>query len=251
MDSIKSPEFRERSKNASPYFRMMSLIFNYILYDFAGGKKHLKVSSVVSSVCLGLMPVTLFLKHHFAVDTYQSWWTTALYFSYLFVWPSKGFFFPDESWEAKLTNMSALIFAGFNLSELCSGFYFVSGYHPYAYPLSDMQWLSLCTVLYVLGVLIFTISDAQKHFILKYQKQRSLFTDGFFKYVRNPNYLGQTMVYSSFALMAYDWIPALIYAVIFVCIFWTNMKIKEASMSRYPNWSEYKKSTGFFFPKFW
>jgi protein-S-isoprenylcysteine O-methyltransferase Ste14 len=251
MDSTTTSDFKARSQKASKYIQLVNFVFSYLLYDFGGGQKKIKVSTVVSTVCLALIPITLYLKFHFAVGTWQSWWTTAIYISYLFVWPSKGHFFPDESWEPKLTNPSVIIFASYNLAELAAGYYFVSGYHPYAYPLPDEQWLALCTVVFILGVLIFTLSDAQKHFILKYQKPRSLFTDGFFRYTRNPNYLGQTMVYTSFGMMAFDWIPLAVYVFVFIFVFITNMLVKEASMSRYPQWAEYKKRTGLLLPKFW
>lgn len=251
MESTKSEQYEKRTKNVNSYFKTVRFIFDYLLYDFAGGPKKIKAAHVVTTVCLSLIPITLILKNYFQNDSFQSWWTTSIYFSYLFVWPMKGHFFPDESWEQKLTYLSAIIFACFNLAELSAGFYFVSGYKPHSYPLSDVVWLSLCTVIYVFGVLIFTLSDAQKYFILKNQQKRELFTDGFFKYIRHPNYLGQGLVYTSFMLMAYDWVPVIIYIPIFVFLFFTNMKIKEASMSRYPNWNAYKQKTGMLFPKIW
>ena len=42
--------------------------------------------------------------------------------------------------------------------------------------------------------------DAQKYYVLQIQK--GLITNGMFAYVRHPNYLGEMMIYLSFALLA-------------------------------------------------
>jgi steroid 5-alpha reductase family enzyme len=42
-------------------------------------------------------------------------------------------------------------------------------------------------------------ADAQKYFTLRLQP--GLITHGMFRYIRHPNYLGEMMIYGSFALM--------------------------------------------------
>ena len=42
-------------------------------------------------------------------------------------------------------------------------------------------------------------SDCQKNITLKLRQ--GLITDAMFKYVRHPNYLGEMMIYTSFALI--------------------------------------------------
>lgn len=70
-------------------------------------------------------------------------------------------------------------------------------------------WLSI--TLYTLGTMIMMVSgmfegieydsiDAQKYYVLQIQK--GLITNGMFAYVRHPNYLGEMMIYLSFALLA-------------------------------------------------
>ena len=48
-------------------------------------------------------------------------------------------------------------------------------------------------------------ADAQKYFTLRVK--RGLITDGVHRYVRHPNYLGEMMIYGSFALMVWHWLP--------------------------------------------
>ncbi len=40
--------------------------------------------------------------------------------------------------------------------------------------------------------------------------RRGLITDGFFARTRNPNYLGEMMIYGSFAALSMHWIPSMV-----------------------------------------
>ena len=62
---------------------------------------------------------------------------------------------------------------------------------------------SLGIVFYVLGMFFHFVADAQKFFTLKYRKPRKLITEGLFRYTRNPNYLGEVMIYVGYA---FEWI---------------------------------------------
>ena len=55
-----------------------------------------------------------------------------------------------------------------------------------------------------------------------------------FRYVRHPNYLGEMMIYLSFALMVWHWLPFVVLAWVWGGLFVVNMILKEARMSRYP-----------------
>jgi len=61
------------------------------------------------------------------------------------------------------------------------------------------------------------------------------------RYVRHPNYLGEMLIYFSFALMVWHWLPFLVLTWVWIGLFAVNMIIKEASLSRYPQWLEYRK----------
>ncbi len=60
--------------------------------------------------------------------------------------------------------------------------------------------MGIAVLLHTLGVAIMLVSDAQKYYTLQYKK--GLITDGMFKYIRSPNYLGEVMIYSSYGLVA-------------------------------------------------
>ena len=75
-----------------------------------------------------------------------------------------------------------------------------------------------------------------------------LIADGMHPYVRHPNYLGKMMIYGSFALMVWHWLPWLVLAWVRLGLFAVNMVMKEASLSRHPGWAEYRCRTGWLLP---
>ncbi|GIS70649.1 MAG: hypothetical protein CM1200mP10_02260 [Candidatus Neomarinimicrobiota bacterium] len=87
--------------------------------------------------------------------------------------------------------------------------------------------------MHTLGVVIMMTADCQKYFTLKYQK--GLIREGLFKYIRHPNYLGEIMLYASYAMIVQHWIPWAILAWVWIGVFLVNILQKEASMSRYKN----------------
>ena len=66
--------------------------------------------------------------------------------------------------------------------------------------------------------------------------KRDFITDGMDRYIRHPNYLGEMLIYGSFALMVWHWLPFIVLAWIWGGLFAVNMTIKEARMSRYGEW---------------
>jgi protein-S-isoprenylcysteine O-methyltransferase Ste14 len=61
---------------------------------------------------------------------------------------------------------------------------------------------------------------------------------GVFTYTRNPNFLGEILIYASYAILANHWLGYLVlaYATLF---FYSRMHVKDASISRYPEWEAY------------
>jgi hypothetical protein len=90
------------------------------------------------------------------------------------------------------------------------------------------------------------MSDLQKYYVIKYKK--GLITDGFFKMTRNPNYLGEVLIYNSFAIIVNRSEFWVILAFAYAIIFGLRMLIKDYSLSKKEGWNEY--DSYFFFPKF-
>lgn len=159
--------------------------------------------------------------------------------SYGLVWIIKDLAFPDSNFHKRIT-------VGAGVASLLTvlGWYWVFGWllisavATPAYPLPDYAWFSLC----ILGCVIMIAADAQKYFTLRLK--RGLITDGMYRFIRHPNYLGEMIIYTSFALMVWQWLPMVVLAWVWSGLFAVNIILKEASMSRYPEWEQYKKHRG-------
>jgi protein-S-isoprenylcysteine O-methyltransferase Ste14 len=155
--------------------------------------------------------------------------------------------FPDPSWQERVT-----IGGGINAFLFVLGPYWlfgwllISGVSKPHYPLPEPMWFCLCITLCLLGAVFMIAADAQKFYTLRVK--RGLITDGLHRYVRHPNYLGEMMIYGSFAMMVWHWFPVLVLAWVWCGLFAVNMLLKEASMSRYPEWAAYKQRSWWLIP---
>ena len=160
--------------------------------------------------------------------------------SYGLVWIIKDLAFPDSSFPRPATVGAGI--ASF-LSVLgwywIFGWLLISGIATPKYPLPDYAWFSLCISMCILGCVIMIAADAQKYFTLRLKL--GLITDGMYRFIRHPNYLGEMITYVSFALMVWHWLPFVVLAWVWSGLFAVKITLKEVSMSRYPKWEQYKK----------
>ena len=218
---------------------------DYLSDDLLGGPKVLKASWVINLQKGGTLPFVLFLMWRFDNWTPTAWTYAALHGSYGLCWLLKDRVFPDPSWEKKVTFGGAFI-----MWALVLGLYWIAPVLIVTGRVEAPAWtLALATIVYVLGVVLMMGADGQKYFTLKVK--RGLITDGFFARVRHPNYLGEMMLYGSFALLAGHWAPWAVLAWVWLGLFLPNMLRKEASMARYPEWKDYVARSGFLLPRPW
>ena len=101
----------------------------------------------------------------------------------------------------------------------------------------------------VAGTLLEGISDNQLHrFKARNPPPDAYIDEGLWRWSRHPNYLGEMMIYGSFAMMVWHWFPVLVLAWVWCGLFAVNMLLKEASMSRYPEWAAYKQRSWWLIP---
>ena len=180
--------------------------------------------------------------------TYQNftigpWIYLALHGTYGLLWLLKDQLFPDKQWEQKISVGQGIFIGMILVLYWVAPFLLISrGVVPSA-PL-----IAAAVALNILGVFLHYGSDAQKYFTLKYHS--GLITEGFFARCRNTNYLGEVLIYSSFALLAQHWLPCLILALFVVGLFLPNMRKKDQSLSRYPEFAEYQARSGLLLPQF-
>ncbi|MCA1727460.1 MAG: DUF1295 domain-containing protein [Actinobacteria bacterium] len=219
-----------------------------MVYEVPFGSRPWKAAWVINFQKAGTFPFLLALMAIYGNPTPAAWIYTAVHGSYGLAWILKDTVFPDRSWQTRVS-----VIGGINMFVFTLGWYWafgwllISGVARPDYPLPQAPWFALCVSLFALGLTIMLAADAQKHFTLKHAP--GLITTGMFSRIRHPNYLGEMLVYGSFALLVWHWLPAVVLAWVWLGIFWVNMIHKEASMARYPEWSAYRARTGWLLPK--
>ena len=220
---------------------------DYLSKDFLGGPRPWKFSWIINFQKGGSFFFFGFLIWYYQNTSTAAWVYLALHGGYGLVWLIKDLTFPDPNWQIKIT-----LGAGINAFLAVLGLYWVFGWllisrtsQP-VYPLPEAVWFALCITLCLLGSVIMIAADAQKFYTLRLQ--RGLITDGMHRWVRHPNYLGEMMIYGSFAMLVWHWFPVLVLAWVWLGLFAVNMVMKEASMSRYPDWAAYKKRSWWLVP---
>ena len=87
----------------------------------------------------------------------------------------------------------------------------------------------------------------QKYTSLELQPE-TLITNKLFGLAHNINYFGELLIYGAMAALAMSWIAFLPLAAVVIFYWIPNMIRKEKSLSRYPNFNEYKHKVRLFFP---
>lgn len=220
---------------------------DYLSVDCLGGPKTIKLAWVVNFQKAGTIVFIALLMYLYDNASTAAWVYLALHGGYGIVWLIKDMTFPDANWQRRVTyagaaNAFLMVLGPYWLF----GWLLVSGHGAEEYPLPDNAWFALCILLCLLGSVIMIAADAQKYFTLRVK--RGLITDGVHRYIRHPNYLGEMMIYLSFAMLAWHWFPFVVLTWVWLAVFAVNMVLKETSMSRYPEWAAYKKRSWWLVP---
>lgn len=175
-------------------------------------------------------------------DNITLWIYLALHGTYGLLWAFKSMLFPDKQWEQPASILRGMvIWTGLTL-------YWIA---PFIIAWNDVQapyWLIASAVsMNIIGTMFHFASDMQKYVQLRLNPGH-LITDGFWRLSRSPNYFGEFLIYSSFAMLAMHWLPFLALAVLVGAAWIPYMRRKEQSLSRYPEFRDYKTRTRSFFP---
>ena len=187
-------------------------------------------------VVAGLM---MFYKNY----SIAAWVYLSLHGTYGILWLLKEKIFPDQYFKEKInfiTSVTGFIFLG---SYWIAPFILISSQKSVSSPI-----IAASISINIIGVFLHFASDAQKYFTLRIQKE--LIKDGFFKKIRNTNYLGEILIYLSFAILSMSYIPFAVLALFFFVVFLPRMIKKDKSLTKYYSFEEYKKKTGLILPKF-
>lgn len=228
-------------------FIQIKQLTDYLTTNFLGGPKPWKLAWVINFQKAGTFVFVMLLMWYYQNHLTAAYLYLALHGGYGFVWLLKDINFPDSGWQKKVTIGAGLMaFFGVLFWYWVIAWLLIKQPETPVYPTSQAVWFSICTALCLLGCVIMIAADAQKYYTLKFKK--GLIDDGIHKYIRHPNYLGEMMIYGSFALLAWHWLAAAILAVVWILVFVPNMVVKERSLSRHPGWDEYKQRSGWILP---
>jgi steroid 5-alpha reductase family enzyme len=186
--------------------------------------------------------IVLLMAYYHRWDNVTLWVYLALHGTYGLLWVFKSNLFPDKQW-----NQPASLARGVLLWAGLTG-YWVAPFIIAAGNVEAPLWmLALAIFLNIVGIMFHFASDMQKYTELKL-RPNILITDGFWRMSRNPNYFGEFLIYSSFALLAMHWLPWDILGIIIIGFWIPHMWSKDRSISRYAEYGDYKARTRSFIP---
>ena len=219
----------------------------YLTEDLLGGPKLWKFAWVINFQKAGTLFYVLALMMFYQNFRIESWLYLALHGGYGVVWLIKDLCFPDAAWQKKITFAGGLLaFFGVLFWYWVMAWLLISSSTIPNYPIGNHLWFFLCILFCLIGCVIMVVADAQKYYTLRVQK--GLIKDGIHRYIRHPNYLGEMMIYGSFAMLVWHWLAFIIIGVVWLFVFIPNMLAKEQSLSRFPQWKSYKKTSGWILP---
>jgi protein-S-isoprenylcysteine O-methyltransferase Ste14 len=202
---------------------------------------NVKIATWINTHKLLVTPAVLAMMGFYGNWSTEAFVYLSLHGTYAVLWLIKQTIFRDKSFEERL--------------PVAIGFFFVflplAGYllAPYLLISRRVQhppwWIALVLFVYIMGIFLHYVSDAQKYFTLL--ARPGLITTGFFRLTRNPNYLGELLIYLSYALLAAHWLPFVVLGG-WVASFFVRMRKKDRSLSRYPEFEGYRAKTGMLFP---
>lgn len=173
-----------------------------------------------------------------------AWVYLALHGTYGILWLLKDRIYPDKQWEEEIS-----LFTGIFAFVLVSLYWVAPFILISSGSIPSPVLIAAAISINILGIFLHYSSDAQKYYTLKYKS--GLITEGFFARCRNTNYLGEIFIYFGFALLAQHWLPFVILGFFTAILFVPNMLKKDKSLSRYPEFENYKANSGLLLPKLW
>ena len=202
----------------------------------------LRIRHFIDSYKLFTAILIVYLMIHFERWENKTLW---IYFSthgiYCLLWLHKSMSFGDKSWEEPAGPEGLMVWI------ILSPFW-ISPWYIASTNYEAPAWLlGIAVACFVVGMFYHFVSDMQKTTTLGLRK--GLITTGLWSRTRNPNYFGEFLTYLGFSLLACHWITFIGFAFLIFVVWVPNMKKKDASLSRYPEFEEYKKETGIFFPR--
>lgn len=217
-----------------------------IIRDRPSGRVPLHVAIDAHKALTG--PFVLALMVMYDAWSGAAWVYLALHGAYGVSWVLKDLAYPDRRWHRRVSLIGATGALLFLSLYWVAPILLVTGAPGAGWSPAPAWGLAIAVAVHTLGLVLMIGADVHKNAMLACE--RRLVTTGFFRFVRHPNYLGEMLVYGSYALIVNHWLPWVILAAIWLLFFLPNMLAIEASISRYPEYGDWARRTGFLLPRF-
>jgi len=171
-----------------------------------------------------------------------AWVYLALHGTYGLIWLIKSQTFPDKRWEAPVRPAwAAGLFGTLALYWIAPLLLMANDIH------APNVYLCGCIALYTLGIFLHYTADMQKHMVMQL-RPGTLLQEGLWAKVRNPNYLGELLIYVGYGLLAMHPLPIAIIVLVVLVIWVPNMRQKDKSLARYADYAAYKRQSKWLIP---
>ena len=258
----------EVKKNSKIFNNPMEAIIEIVFRDNA--KEHnwynFPVSYTVDTF-KGLTPLVILLMMYLyreapynALSNPVAWTYFGTHGSYGILWASKNYFsFGDFNQKgsliAHILTVIILVVYWIPIYIICS-----STTH------APVWVIGPSVLMYSFGVFWHFVADMQKTVFIELRAKMNkefgessttgalggnILRSKLWKHSRNPNYFGEMLIYGSFCMLSFHWLPCLLFGTIMLLLWRSLMEKKDKSLSRFgKEFDQYKASSSFFFPKF-
>lgn len=215
---------------------------HWLMFTLPPGPAVIPLCYVINFAKAGTLPFCFACMQYFNNWSATAYLISALHGSYGMLWFVKHFVLPDAYWDNKATLSSCLLVVLPVLMMYWSAAYLTISRGIELPP----HQMFVAIMLYVSGVTLMLCSDTQKYFVLRAKK--GLIADGWFAFCRNTNYLGEMLLYSSFAFISHHPFPICFDLLIWLTVFGARWAEKEASFLRKKGGEAYIAGSSYIIP---
>ncbi len=224
---------------------------------------------ILSSDIINFFKCVTFVVYSFCiyrfdlVDNEAAWMLLGTHGTYGLLWSSKSWFgFPDKSFEVP-AKVADYFIISFFLALYWMPMYFIVRDRP----VLPAYLLAAIVASFGWGVYFHFTADLHKVVFLKHREELirikaeipdncsfrspTFLKDNLWGLCLNPNYFGELLIYLSFSFCSMSMWPVLYLVFMMIALWIPNMKKKDQSLSRFPDYVAYKGKTTKLIPGIW
>lgn len=225
--------------SGNKYLTFLGNLIHPVHSPLSIGPKILPFNYIINAQKTGTIIIMYILMIYYNNYSLGAYIYLALHGTYGLIWFLKDMVFPDKSFQTYLTIPGTLMTVALLLMYWFIGFEMMSG-------LGDQnpsgKKIFISFLLYIFGTVLMMLSDFQKFLEINIYKQK-LVNSYFLGINRNTNYLGEMMIYLTFAMINGRIEGFLFLAVVWVFAFSLRIYMKELSLSQKNGYELYKKKS--------